>query len=81
MDRSGQGHVTSDRMTVGVDNLWSTPSALHMRVTVWGPGGRWRHKYEQAISYDDIPEEALECMLSRFWAAHSGRDPEQLPLF
>lgn len=68
-------------MDVMVDNVWSTSKMLHQRVTVWGPDKKWRHRFDVAVPLDDIPEEALEPLLRRFWEAHSGRDPEQLSLF
>jgi hypothetical protein len=66
-------------MQVSVDNVWSTPSTLHMRVTVWGPGHEWRHKYDVAVPLEDIPEEALWGLTER--AGVVPRDMHQLPLF
>jgi len=67
-------------MQVTVDNVWSTPSTLHLRVTVWGPGERWRHKYDVAVPLDEIPEEALQGLVFHA-AAGNVRDMHQLPLF
>lgn len=49
-------------MQVTVDNVWATPSTLHMRVTVWGPDHRWRHRYDAHVPVEDIPDEALEAL-------------------
>lgn len=68
-------------MDVMADNIWATTKMLHMRVTVWGGDRKWRRKFDVAVPLDDIPVEALEPLLRRFWESHSGRDPEQLPLF
>jgi len=46
-------------MQVTVDNVWCSTTTLHMRVTVWGPGERWRHRYDSSVPLDDIPEEAV----------------------
>lgn len=68
-------------MKVQIDNLWSSPSTLHARVTVWADDGRWRHKYDVAVPVEEIPEEAL----APIWASLSAGPPadlrEQLPLF
>ena len=67
-------------MQVTVDNVWSSPSTLHCRVTVWGPGDAWRHRYDVAVPLEDIPQEALRGLRD-----HAGtsevRDLHQLPLF
>ena len=67
-------------MQVTFDNVWSSPSTLHMRVTVWGPGDRWRHRYDLSVPLDEIPQEALRGLVDH--AARSEvRDLHQLPLF
>jgi hypothetical protein len=43
-------------MEVQIDNVWATPSTLHMRVTVWGPSNKWRHRYDASVPMDDIDE-------------------------
>lgn len=50
-------------MYVTVDNVWASPSTLHMRVTVWGPKNQWRHRYDAAVPLSEIPAEAIEPML------------------
>lgn len=50
-------------MEVTVDNVWATPSTLHMRVTVWGPGHKWRHRYDAAVPVSEIPEEAVAALV------------------
>jgi len=67
-------------MKVSVDNVWSSPSTLHLRVHVWGPQGNWRHKYDIAIPLEEIPEEALRGLVEYADPAPV-RDIHQLPLF
>lgn len=66
---------------VSVDNIWATPSTLHMRVTVWNATYRYRHKYEIAVPVAEIPEDAI----SALWTANVEEkwDPEteDVPLF
>lgn len=52
-------------MKVAVDQVWATPSTLHMRVIVFADDGRWRHKYICAVPVDEIPEEAIEALTIR----------------
>lgn len=47
-------------MDVAVDNVWASPSTLHMRVTVWNDARTWRHKYDVAVPLAEIPPEALQ---------------------
>jgi len=46
-------------MRVAIDEVWATPSTLHMRVLVWGPDNAWRHKYWCAVPLEDIDENSL----------------------
>ena len=50
-------------MRVEVDEVWATPSTLHLRVLVHADDGAWRHKYWCAVPLSEIPEEALEKVL------------------
>lgn len=68
-------------MEVSVDNVWTSPSTLHMRVTVWGPDHKWRNKYDAAVPLEDIPEEALLPWLRALGAGPFNDSREQLPLF
>lgn len=68
-------------MEVMVDNVWATPSTLHLRVTVWGPDRKWRHRYDAVVPTNDIPEEAVLPWLRSLGAAPWNDRREQLPLF
>lgn len=67
-------------MEVQLDNVWVSPSTLHGRVTVWGPGQRWRHRYDVHVPLIEIPLEALAALADR----HLDREPVEpadIPLF
>lgn len=66
-------------MQVQIDDVWASPSTLHVRVTVLDSEGRWRHRYYPAVALDEIPVEALAPLLAYF-TSESG-DPRQLSLF
>jgi len=66
-------------MQVQVDNVWSSPSTLHLRVTVLDSEGRWRHRYYPTVSLLEIPVEALAPLLAYFTTEQD--DPRQLTLF
>lgn len=68
-------------MEVSVDNVWASPSTLHVRVTVHGDHYRWRHKYDVAIPVETIPEEAVRPWLDTLGPGRLSHDAEQLPLF
>lgn len=68
-------------MKVWLDNIWSTPTTLHGRVTVADDNGRWRHKYYVACPIDDIPQEALLPLLASLDSGPALDNGEQLPLF
>ena len=68
-------------MRVEVDQVWATPSTLHMRVIVYGPENRWRHKYTCAVPLADIPEEAIVTMLQHFMDQVPEEDHHQTALF
>lgn len=68
-------------MQVQVDNVWASPSTLHMRVTVWGPGQAWRHKYECSVPIAEIPTEALEPLLLTARDEAWREDLNDVPLF
>jgi len=60
-------------MQVTVDQVWATPSTLHMRVVVWADDKRWRHKYYCAVPFDDVDEHVLTMMAG--W--HMDQVPEE----
>lgn len=68
-------------MEVTVDNVWATPSTLHVRVTVWGDRYQWRHKYDCAVPTAEIPEEAVRAWTDTIGPGRLSHDAEQLPLF
>jgi len=53
-------------MEVQVDNVWSSPSTLHMRISVWGPEHKWRQKFNAAVPLEAIPQEALAGVVAYF---------------
>lgn len=68
-------------MRVEVDQVWATPSTLHMRAIVHDDNGRWRHKYYPSIPLDDIPEEAVIALTQRWLDAPLDEGRLQEPLF
>lgn len=50
-------------MKVQVDNVWATPSALHMRVTVWSDNSAWRHRYDVHVPASEIAPEAISLLV------------------
>lgn len=68
-------------MEVTVDQVWATPSTLHMRVLVHGPNRAWRHKYLCSIPIEEIPEEAVEALCVRGLESRCSCDEHQIPLF
>lgn len=49
-------------MRVTCDEIWATPSTLHIRVLVHDSQGKWRHKYWVAVPVSEIPEEAVAAL-------------------
>lgn len=68
-------------MFVTVDDLWATPSTLHFRVTVHDSEGRWRQRFYPSLPVDEIPEEALNMLLSRAADTDTDSRYEDLSLF
>lgn len=68
-------------MQVQVDEFWATPSTLHMRVIVWGPDYKWRHKYRVDVPLVELEPEALRPLLEHLGGGHAADLREQLPLF
>lgn len=64
-------------MRVLVDDVWASPSTLHVRVTVYDADMRWRHRYYPAISLDQVPTDALAPLLG--WLQQD--DGQQMTLF
>lgn len=68
-------------MLVTVDQVWATPSTLHLRVIVHADDGRWRHKYYPSIALEEIPEEALVMIIQRYMDEIPEEDHQQTALF
>lgn len=68
-------------MRVEVDQVWATPSTLHLRVIVHDDNGRWRHKYYTSVPLEEIPEEALVMVIQRFMDQVPEEDHHQTALF
>jgi len=68
-------------MQVQVDNVWASPSTLHVRVTVWGPEQKWRHRYDCAVPLEEIPEEALQALTLERRDSAWREDLQDIPLF
>lgn len=68
-------------MQVSVDNLWATPSGLHMRVTVWGPDRQWRHRYDAMVPVAEISPEAVCSLFNLVTDDTWHEDLSDIPLF
>lgn len=68
-------------MEVAVDQVWATPSTLHVRILVFGPERRWRHKYYASVPIAEIPEEALQALQAGPTSRCSCDEHEQPSLF
>ena len=66
---------------VAVDNVWATPSGLHMRVTVWSRDKRYRHKYECFVPVAEISSEAVSALFALTAEEDWREDLEDIPLF
>lgn len=68
-------------MRVTADEVWFTPSTMHVRVIVHATDNRWRHKYYVAVPIADIPDEALQPLLDRRLDDTREEDHQQTALF
>ena len=68
-------------MQVQVDNLWATPSGVHMRVTVWGPEHRWRHRFDETVQWRDVPDEVIGSLVGHWMDTQPEEDHHQTALF
>ena len=68
-------------MRVTADEVWATPSTLHVRVIVHADDNRWRHKYYVSVPFSEIPEEALAPWLDRRLDDTREEDHQQTALF
>lgn len=60
-------------MKVTVDQVWATPSTLHVRVIVWGDAQQWRRKHYVAVALEDVEPSAVEALTL---LARPERDPD-----
>lgn len=68
-------------MKVLVDDVWASPSTLHLRVTVSGDNYEWRRRFYEAVPLEDIPSEALETVITYWLGEETGKHQEDTPLF
>lgn len=68
-------------MRVEIDQVWATPSTLHVRAIVHDDNGRWRHKYYPSIALSEIPEEALGMLVAHTMDTAPEEDHHQTALF
>lgn len=68
-------------MKVDVDQLWVTPSNLHLRVIVWGDDHAWRHKYYVAVPLDTLEDAVIEGILAFAFNDTPEEDHHQTALF
>lgn len=68
-------------MRVEIDQVWATPSTLHVRCIVHDDNGKWRHKYYPSIPLAEIPEEALVMVIQRYMDETPEEDHHQTALF
>jgi hypothetical protein len=68
-------------MRVEIDQVWATPSTLHVRVIVHADDNRWRHKYYPSIPVAEIPEEALYMLVGKHLDDKPEEDHHQTALF
>lgn len=68
-------------MKVDVDQIWATPSNLHLRVCVWADDRAWRHKYYVAVPLEDIEDAVVATLLEAFTQESDEPDHHQTALF
>ena len=68
-------------MQVQVDEVWCTPTRLHVKVTVSADDYRWRQRAYPSIALAEIPEEALTMLLAYVMDETPEEDHHQTALF
>lgn len=68
-------------MICDVDNLWATPSGVHLRVTVWPDDRRWRRRFDETILWKDVPEEVIGSLVAYWMDTQPAEDLDDIPLF
>lgn len=69
------------QVKVQVDEVWSSPSQLHVRVTVHDDNWRWRHKFYAAIPLQELEPSALTSLAELLLDLEPEEDQLTLPLF
>jgi len=65
-------------MKVLVDDVWASPSTLHLRVTVHDDEMRWRNRFYEAIPLETIPDEAMAHLIA-YWMEQQEVEPYDDP--
>lgn len=68
-------------MQVQLDNLWATPSGLHLRVTVWGPDMKWRHRFDETVQWREVPDEVMQEVVAHWMDTQPEEDHQDTALF
>lgn len=68
-------------MRVEIDQVWATPSTLHVRAIVHDDHGKWRHKYYPSIPLAEIPEEAVIMLTQKYLDGEIDETKDMEPLF
>lgn len=66
-------------MDIGIDSVWASPSTLHFRVLVWVGTGRYCHKFDAHVAWDQVEIPDLRAVLAGLDQAEP--DPTQGLLF
>jgi len=74
-------HLEPLRERVQVDNVWATPSTLHMRVTIWNAAFTWRQRHDVHVPVAEIPREAVDALWTGLVEDTWDPEADQLPLF
>lgn len=68
-------------MQIQIDEVWCTPSTLHVKVTVSADDYRWRWRGYPTVPLADIPTEALTMLLAHVMDETPEEDHHQTALF
>jgi hypothetical protein len=68
-------------MQVQIDEVWATPSTLHVKVTVSADDYRWRYRAYPSIPLKEVPTEALTMLLAFVMDEVPEEDHHQTALF
>lgn len=68
-------------MKVSIDNVWASPTMLHVRVTTWSDNGQRWHKYHASSRLEDIEPDAIKALQAYAAGVDSDSAWEDLALF